>query len=78
LAKKREEAFTSADGQQRTSEAITWVETLLGEPLEDKNDLHTSLKSGVVLCKLVCQTLVNCYRSCVGVTDSVSPHHHHQ
>jgi hypothetical protein len=28
-----------------------WIETLLGEKLENPNDLHLSLKSGVILCK---------------------------
>lgn len=30
-----------------------WIETTIGEPLVDKEDLWVSLKSGVVLCKLV-------------------------
>ena len=53
IARKREAALNSADGQQRVAEAAAWVEALTGNPLSDPKDLGASLKDGVALCELL-------------------------
>lgn len=52
LSKGRKEDASTELGQ-RTQEAQTWIEAILGFPLHPRDNLEVSLRNGVALCTLI-------------------------